>query len=158
ALAAAHHKGIVHRDLKPENVFVTNDGLVKILDFGLAKLTSPMEVGEDGSTAAMPYAKTDPGMVMGTVGYMSPEQVRGEAVDGRTDIFAFGAILYEMVSGQRAFPGKSPADAMSAILKEEPAPLPDAALDRLLRRCLEKSLEQRLQSARDLEFDLEALT
>src|ERR1700682_2743852 len=116
-LAAAHEKGIVHRDLKPENLFLTNDDRVKILDFGLAKLTRP----ETGAGAEAPTAQvnTEPGQIMGTVGYMSPEQVRGKAADHRSDIFSFGSILYEMLSGQRAFRGETPADTMSAILKEE---------------------------------------
>src|SRR5271170_7562536 len=118
-LAAAHEKGIVHRDLKPENIFLTNDGRVKILDFGLAKLTHP-ETGDSSGDAPTQQVGTDAGTVMGTVGYMSPEQVRGKPADPRSDIFAFGAILYEMLSGKRAFHGDSAADTMSAILKEEP--------------------------------------
>ena len=121
-LAAAHEKGIIHRDLKPENLFLTKDGRVKILDFGLAKLTQ----SEPGSAhTSMPTATqgTEAGVVMGTAGYMSPEQVRGMAVDARSDIFSFGAILYEMLSGKRAFHGETPADTMSSILKEDPAEL-----------------------------------
>jgi len=158
-LAAAHEKGIVHRDLKPENLFVTKDGRMKILDFGLAKLVGA-EAGSGARTDVPTVpAGTEPGVVMGTVGYMSPEQVRGQAADQRSDIFAFGAILYEMLTGKRAFHGTSAADTMSAILKEEPefAPThPDVlpALEHIIRRCLEKSPEERFQSARDLAFAL----
>jgi len=161
-LAAAHDKGIVHRDLKPENLFVTKDGHAKILDFGLAKLMH-REPDPDGMAATVTH-DTDPGLVMGTAGYMSPEQVRGETVDHRTDIFAFGAILYEMLSGKRAFRRATSAETMTAILNDDPpvisqtgANLPPA-LQRVVHRCLEKNPEQRFHSASDLAFALDALS
>jgi dipeptidyl aminopeptidase/acylaminoacyl peptidase len=160
-LAAAHDKGLVHRDLKPENIFILADGHVKILDFGLARTASdPSGSGVSETVAAL----TDPGQVMGTMGYMAPEQVRGRQVDGRADLFAFGAVLYEMVTGQRAFQRDTPADTMTAILKEEPpelqtvrADLPPA-LDRIVRHCLEKNPAERFHSARDVAFALESLS
>ncbi len=162
-LAAAHEKGIVHRDLKPENLFVTNDGNVKILDFGLAKL---VESHAPGAQTNLPTASpgTEPGVVLGTLGYMSPEQVRGRPADHRSDIFSFGAILYEMLTGRRAFHGDSAADTLSAILKEDPPELSVTnqsvapALERIIRHCLEKSPERRAHSAHDLAFELESLT
>jgi Tol biopolymer transport system component len=159
-LGAAHERGIVHRDLKPENVFVTRDGRVKILDFGLAKR---LESASDDSGVQTASRQTEPGTVMGTVGYMSPEQVRGRAVDPRTDLFSFGAILYEMLSGVAAFRRETASDTMAAILKEEPADLAQSgrqippSLDRIVRHCLEKDAERRFHSAADVAFDLEAI-
>ena len=160
-LAAAHESGIVHRDLKPENVILTMDGRAKILDFGLAKQRA-VAAGDDTKSPTMARA-TDPGTLLGTVGYMSPEQVRGQPADVRSDIFAFGCVLFEMLTGRRAFKGDSAIETMNAILKEEPAE-PDLSgakipseLDRLVRHCLEKNPAERFQSARDLAFDLEAL-
>ena len=163
-LSAAHEKGIVHRDLKPDNLFVTKDGRVKILDFGLAKLTRPDGGGDSRSDSPTRTAGTDAGTVLGTAGYMSPEQVRGKPSDHRSDIFSFGAILYEMLSGRRAFHGDTAADTMTAILKEDPPELSATrggiapGLERIVRHCLEKNPEGRFQSARDLAFDLEALS
>ncbi|MCM3906050.1 MAG: serine/threonine-protein kinase [Pyrinomonadaceae bacterium] len=163
-LAAAHEARIVHRDLKPDNLFITREGRVKIIDFGIAKLTEPKSepVDSEGETR-LPELKTSPGMVLGTVGYMSPEQVRGDQVDHRADIFAFGAILYEMLAGRRAFEGDSAIEVMNAILKEEPAEISEpkrevpAALIRVVQHCLEKNREERFQSMSDVAFYLEAL-
>ncbi len=161
-LAAAHDKGLVHRDLKPENVFLLPDGQVKILDFGLARSVATA-TGGSGATETV-AAMTDPGTVMGTVGYMAPEQVRGHAVDARTDLFAFGIVLYEMLSGQRAFQRETSAETMTAILKDDPPDLTGLrqdvapALERIVRHCLEKSSTERFQSARDVAFALGALS
>ncbi|MGH9400083.1 MAG: protein kinase domain-containing protein, partial [Thermoanaerobaculia bacterium] len=158
-LARAHEAGIVHRDFKPENVIVSRQERAKILDFGLARVAeSDAAVLSQAPTAAR---ETRPGTILGTVGYMAPEQVRGQAADHRTDVFAFGAVLHEMLAGHRTFTGKSPADVMTAILREEPADLPAGlppGLERIVKRCLEKNPEQRFQSARDLAFALESLS
>ncbi len=162
-LAAAHGKDIAHRDLKPDNIFLTRDGRVRILDFGLAKNMQKVSRLDDGTMTAFGPA-TDVGAVVGTVGYMSPEQVRGGAVDTRSDIFSFGAVLYEMLTGVRAFKRDTAAETMTAILKEDPPELSLSgsaiapALERTVRHCLEKSPEQRFQSARDLAFDLESFS
>ena len=164
-LAAAHDDGIIHRDLKPENLFVTKDGRVKILDFGLGQ-ADPATVSEfrRQRTARLSAANRSRARVMGTVGYMSPEQVRGQTVDHRTDIFAFGAILYEMLTGKRAFQRTTSAETMTAILNDEPPAISQTganippALQRVVNRCLEKNPEQRFHSASDLAFALEALS
>jgi eukaryotic-like serine/threonine-protein kinase len=163
-LAAAHAKGIIHRDLKPDNLFVTGDDQIKILDFGLAKLVQPPAEDAVQTDVATRKVHTDPGTVMGTAGYMAPEQVRGRAVDHRADIFSFGAVLYEMLSGRRAFHGDSAIETLNAILKEEPAELTTSdphiapAVERVVWHCLEKNPERRFQSATDVAFALESLS
>ncbi len=162
-LAAAHDAGIIHRDLKPDNLFITKEGRVKILDFGLAKLAQAQAASADGKTVTL-REPTDPGRVLGTVGYMSPEQVRGEAADARSDIFAFGVVLYEMLTGKRAFQKATSAETMTAILHEDPPAVSQVAasvppgLQRIVNRCLAKNPTQRLQHASDLEFALESLS
>src|SRR6187399_913894 len=161
-LAAAHERGITHRDLKPENLFITKDDRVKILDFGLAKLREASTESQ-GSEDATRRALTDPGIVMGTVGYMSPEQVRGGISDNRSDIFSFGVILYEMLTGRRAFGGESVVETMHGILKDDVPDFEESGIrvppsvEKLMRRCLEKKPEHRFHSAHDLGFALDAV-
>jgi len=162
-LAAAHEQGVVHRDLKPENIFICRDDRVKILDFGLAKLVHGESALSAATSATMP-AKTEPGVVLGTLGYMSPEQVRGQEADSRSDVFAFGAVLYEMLSGKHAFRGVTSADTISAILTQDPPDLTETnrsinpALEHIVRHCLEKNPDRRFQASLDVAFDLQLLT
>src|SRR5262249_27717888 len=162
ALSRAHAAGIVHRDLKPANIMVTPDGQVKVLDFGLAKLTE--SGGEDDRTitmAALP--RTDEGVIVGTVNYMSPEQAQGKPVDGRSDIFSFGAVLYEMLTGRRAFQGETKLSTLTAIARDEPPPVGEVAqgtpreMDRIIPRCLRKDPERRFQTAADLKVGLQEI-
>jgi eukaryotic-like serine/threonine-protein kinase len=158
-LSAAHEKGVVHRDLKPENLFVTKDGHLKILDFGLAKRVEKVAPGEETS-APTASGHTEPGTVMGTMGYMSPEQVRGLPVDHRSDIFSFGAILYELLSGKKAFKKDTASDTIAAILREEPPELTQSgrnispSLDHIVKHCLGKDRDNRFQAAKDVVFAL----
>ena len=153
-LAAAHDAGIVHRDLKPDNILLTRDGRPKILDFGLAKVQAKSPAAADDTVTV-----SDAGVVLGTAGYMSPEQVRGLVVDHRSDIFSFGVILYELLAGKRAFHGETSVETMTAILKQDPPELPETVpptLRQIMAHCLEKDRAHRFQSARDLSFALGA--
>jgi Tol biopolymer transport system component len=162
-LAAAHDKGVVHRDIKPENLFLLNDGRIKILDFGLARQDPLLAGSGDLSSSPTAARPTNPGAMIGTVGYLSPEQARGDTADHRSDIFSLGAVLYEMLTGHRAFKGTSPAELLSSVLRDEPAmpsesdPRIPRALDLIVHHCLEKNPDERFQSARDLAFHLDSL-
>src|SRR5882724_3437903 len=163
ALAAAHAAGIIHRDIKPENIMVRRDGYIKVLDFGLAKLTEPLDSVTDPEAATRAIVNTDAGTVMGTAIYMSPEQAKGTEVDERTDLWSLGAVLYEMVTGQVPFVGETPTETISLILQKEPAPLTryarevPAELERIVNKALTKNCEERYQSAKDLLIDLRNL-
>ena len=163
-LAAAHDKGVVHRDLKPDNIFITKDDRIKILDFGIAKLVEPAVEAIGQTDIATRKVHTNPGTVLGTPGYMSPEQVRGRPIDHRSDIFSLGAVLYEILSGRRAFHGESQVETLNAILKDEPPELTNTnrnippSVERVVWHCLEKAPERRFQSATDIAFALESLS